>query len=45
MFSAKWDRAVLLEQAGTQDYRTVVSTAKGIKAIARQIIGNRILES
>ena len=35
MFCTKWDRAALFEAAGTQDYRKMVSTARGIRAITR----------
>jgi len=28
MFYAKWDRAALFEEAGSQDYRKIVSTAR-----------------
>jgi hypothetical protein len=45
IFRAKWDRAAaLLEEAGTRDYRKMVSTTRGIRAITGWIIGNGIPE-
>jgi hypothetical protein len=44
MFCTKWDRVALFEAAGSQDYRKMVSTAKGIRAITRWMISYGILE-
>lgn len=44
MFCTKWDRAALFEGAGSQDYRKMVSTARGIRAITRWMISCGILE-
>jgi hypothetical protein len=38
MFCTKWDRAALFEAAGSQDYRKMVSMARGIRAITRWMI-------
>src|ERR1700722_19173906 len=43
MFCTKWDRATLFT-AGSQDYRKMVSTARGIRAITRWMISCGILE-
>ena len=43
MFCTKWDRATLFT-AGSQDYRKMVSTARGIQAITRWMISCGILE-
>ena len=42
MFCAKWNRAALFEEAGSQNYKKMVSTARGIRAIT--MISHGILE-
>jgi len=44
LFCPLYDRDELLEELGTQDYRVITSTPKGLKAVTKWILNKGLLE-